>query len=140
MASKGYDSDLAAKIGQLCYDMQDHCQAGRYWLLSNAQGQPVDEAIALFLKYSASEPSSIDGNLPRTLLLSDLQDYPHVVRLRLDRLGLEEAVLHAARSVSAAGQAGSNNNLLAAGCFLMAISLAAVFLIGLGTIVHWLFF
>ena len=32
--TKGYDAELLARIGRLCFDMHDLFQAGRYWLLS----------------------------------------------------------------------------------------------------------
>ena len=140
LVNKGYDAELAARIGWLSYDMRDLYQAGRYWLLADAEGGQVDEAIDLFLKRSGSEPRVIVGQLPRTLRLSNLDDYPEPVRRRLRRLGLEEAMVLAARSDPGASRASWSDRATTIGCLAAALGLLAILLIGLGTLVHWLFF
>ncbi|MCP4594313.1 MAG: hypothetical protein GY842_26590 [bacterium] len=139
LVSKGYDAELVAKIAQLSYDMHDVHQAGRYWLVSEAEGEHVDEAIALFVKRSGSVPSLVVNQLPRVLRLPSFQDYPEAVRRRISSLGLEGLICMDARKREGADSGVWGDRLMLVGCLTVTVLLVVVFLIGLGTIIRWLF-
>ncbi len=138
MATQGYDADLAARIGQISYDMRDLHQAGRYWLLSTAEGQHVDEAIDHFLNYCGDEPSCIVGALPRMLRLPNMDDYPDVVRRRLRRFRLEDAIALQARQNAPPPAISMARRAMGMGCCLTLIASAIVFIAGLHAILNWL--
>ena len=139
LSNQGYNADVLARIGRISYDMHDLFQAGRYWLLSSAEGDDVEDAVAQFVRNSGDEPRSIVSQLPRAARLPRLEDYPGVVQDRLRRLGLAEAVPTPARKGSSGSPDKWKERAEITGCLLVVLVLGSVFLIGLGTVVHWLF-
>ncbi len=139
MTSQGYDADIAARIGQISYDMRDHCHAGRYWLFSNALGPHVDEAIDLFRKDAAADPATCAISLPRHLLVRDPQNYPQVVRQRLVALGLEAAVTKVASFDCKAVNANREDRIMLSVVLTIILVVAVIFLVGINTILNWLF-
>ncbi|MBU0640966.1 MAG: hypothetical protein KKB50_19050 [Planctomycetes bacterium] len=97
LSTKGYDADVLERIGQLCNDMHDPHEAGRFWLVSCAGGERVERAIALFCKQGGSDPKSVVAQLPRFCRQPSLDLYPAPARERLRRLGLAEALTATAR-------------------------------------------
>jgi len=90
--SKGYDPDLLAQLGELCFKMHDPAAAGKYWLASSAQGDKVDKAIEAFVSRCGGIPEHTAAQLPRFIRLQSSGDYPASVRGRLERVGLLEAI------------------------------------------------
>lgn len=95
--SKGYDPELLAQLGELCFEMHDLAAAGKYWLASSASGVEVDAAIELFVRRCGGIPEHTAAQLPRFIRLKSLNDYPASVRERLERVGLLEAIQVRAR-------------------------------------------
>jgi hypothetical protein len=139
LAAKGYNPEVLTRIGRLCHDMHDVYQAGRYWLTSTAEGDQVEEAISWFMKRSGTDPAGIASRLPRMVRLESMDDYPEAVQERLRRLGLEEAIAVAARAAGKPAKTPWGERAAIAGCLLVVVLAVAVFLIGLGTIVSWMF-
>ena len=94
--TKGYGADVLAQIGQICHDMHDPQEAGRFWLTSSASGEHVDRAVALFCKHAGRDPDAIVGQLPYFCRLESIHAYPPVVQERLRAHGLADALERAA--------------------------------------------
>lgn len=90
--SKGYDPELLAQLGELCFKMHDLAAAGKYWLASSASGEEVDAAIKLFVRRCGGIPEHTAAQLPRFIRLKSSGGYPASVRERLERVGLLEAI------------------------------------------------
>ncbi len=137
LSTRGYDPDVMARIGRISHDMHDMFQAGRFWLLSSAEGDAVDENVARFVRHAGSEPRAVVSQLPRAARLSRLEDYPAVVQERLRRHGLDEAIVIAARAAAQGGRTSWGERALLIGCLATVVLVVIVFLIGAGTIVSW---
>jgi hypothetical protein len=138
LSTEGYKPDVMARIGQISYDMHDMFQAGRFWLLSSAAGDGVDDAVARFIHDAGSESRAIVGQLPRVARLCSLEDYPDLVQERLRRFGLDEAIVIAGRAAAKGDSKTWGDRAIITGCLITVVLLAAVFLIGVGTVVSWL--
>lgn len=137
LSTEGYDPQVMARIGQISCDMHDMFQAGRFWLLSSAAGDVVEDAVARFIRDAGSEPRAIVGQLPRVARLCSLDDYPDVVQERLRRFGLDEAIVFAGRAAAKGGSRTWGDRAIITGCLITAVLLAVIFLIGVGAIVSW---
>lgn len=93
LATKGYDSAILEKLGQISWDMHDKYNAGCFWFTSDTEGEEVDEAISMFLNHAGSDAQQVVGNLPNFVRVRKLEDYPVVVQESLKQHGLEEAFL-----------------------------------------------
>ena len=93
LQTKGYDAELLTKAGRIALEMHDKYNAGRLWLTSNAEGEDVEEAMAVFLKHAGTDPVQVLCQLPRVARRAPLDSYPPVVQDRLRRFGLDGALL-----------------------------------------------
>lgn len=93
LSTAGYDPELLAKLGEIASAMHDAFNAGRFWLTATAEGAHVDAAIAVFMAHAGSDPKQVAAELHRATRLSTLDSYPPVVQARLQRLGLDMAVV-----------------------------------------------
>ena len=141
--TKGYDADVLARIGQICHDMHDPQEAGRFWLMSSASGEHVDRAVALFCKQAGKDPNAIVGQLTRFCRLESIQAYPRVVQERLRAHGLADALERAAvRESKLRRQARSTSWGDRIGVALAFMALAFFltgFVVGVQRLLTWLF-
>ena len=93
LATLGYEPERIARLAQICFDMHDLFQAGRLWLVSNAAGPHVEQAIEVFLQRCGNRPAVAASHLPRFCRQHELASYPSDVQARLKARGLESAVL-----------------------------------------------
>ena len=139
LSTNGYDPDLLARLGQISHDMRDVHQAGRFWLTSTAQGEEVEQAVAVFLRRAGTDPASIVAQLPPTVRQPALDVFPELVRDRLRRHRLEKAIIVAARRTTCPGQSTWGGRIATVGCLLVALSLLVIFVAGLVQGISWLF-
>jgi hypothetical protein len=139
LSTGGYDADVMAKIGRISHDMRDLFQAGRFWLLSLAEGSEVEEAVANFVEQAGSEPRAIVGQLPRVSRLPDLDDYPHVVQERLRRFGLDKEIVRAGRAAQEGKSFNLRDGAIISGCLVVVLCILGVFVVGVIQIGSWLF-
>lgn len=92
LATKGYDPELLIFLGQICYDMHDAYEAGRYWLASTAEGEHVEQAIETFIRHKGGQPGGIAAALPSFVKWAPRESYPPVVQERLRRAGIDKAI------------------------------------------------
>ena len=141
--TKGYGADVLAQIGQICHDMHDPQEAGRFWLTSSASGEHVDRAVALFCKQAGKDPDAIVGQLPRFCRLESIQAYPPVVQERLRAHGLADALERAAvRESKLRRQARSTSwgDRIAVALAFMALAFFVTgVVVGVQRLVTWLF-
>jgi hypothetical protein len=90
IGSTGYDRDVVELLGDVCYRMGDHPNAGRYWFFTPADSSQKQSAIETFVRRCGGAPRMVYSNLPRTLRDRRPTQYPPEVRHRLD--SLREAV------------------------------------------------
>ncbi len=93
VSQKGYDSELVARLGQICFAMHDHFLAGRYWLVSREDGPDVDRAVAEFLRRCKDDPKHRVAQLPAFCRVRGFEEYPAFIQARLQALGIEMAIL-----------------------------------------------
>jgi len=91
--SKGYNPELLARLGRISHDMHDLFGAGKYWLLSSAEGEFVDAAIREFARRCGENRDQMVSQLPKTVRLHAIDDYPTHVRARLRHWQLESSIL-----------------------------------------------
>lgn len=139
LSTTGYDADVLARIGRISYDMHDLFQAGRYWLLSSAEGDVVEQTITTFAKHAGSAPRAVVGQLPRTTRLANLEGYPEPVQERLRRLGLDEAIVRAGRREEANTRMNWRDGVFISGCLIVVAFMIVSFAVGLVQIGSWIF-
>lgn len=117
--------------------MHDPYEAGRYWLASRAQGAEVDKAVNDFFRRAGVAPRQIVAQLPRAVRLRSLDGYPEAARLRIERLGLADAITRGSTQAPAARLSWSD---VPRGVVFLLIILAglACFAVGLVQIGRWL--
>lgn len=93
LSSKGYNEKLLTWAGQISFDMHDPYQAERYWLVTGAVGEHVEQAIATFARGCGGDPDQMASQLPRSMRLKSLSDYTVDTQRRLESLGLQDKVL-----------------------------------------------
>lgn len=137
----GYDPDLLARLGRIAADMHDPATAGRFWLTSNLTGEEAENAIRHFIHRCGEDPFEIAFRLPRVARLSKIDEYPSLVRERLEKHGLIEKVIWAGRQ----REGLKNTAPWTLGAIIMAVIAivallvgSAVFVVGLYTIGKWL--
>lgn len=136
--SKGYDPAMLERLGQLCYEMRDLAQAGRYWLASSAEGEHVEQAVAAFVRRSGTERAFIAAQLPRAVLETTPDSLPPVALERVRRLGLEALIGKPARGRGSCETTRGDLVCVTIGVLVAAL-VGLAFVVGLGTIVRWLF-
>lgn len=88
--SGSYLAEVLALLGAVCQRMGDVPEAGRFWLLSDAEGEEVERAVALFVSlHEQGGPRRLVAQLPRRTRLASLEAYPEAARRRILALGLE---------------------------------------------------
>jgi len=92
LTTTGYDPDVLALAGRISNEMHDEYDAGRMWLLSNATGPEVDQAIETFMTHVGKHANHIASQLPRSVRLSAIEQYPDIVRSRIDHHGLRDSI------------------------------------------------
>lgn len=92
LTTNGYDPELLKEIGQISYDMYDAFDAGRMWLLSTAEGKQVDDAIEKFIKHSGPKICRCVNQLPNSIRLTTIDQYPATVQDRIKSLKLEQFI------------------------------------------------
>lgn len=85
-----YLPEALALLGAVCHRMGDLPEAGRFWLLSDAEGEEVERAVALFASmHQRGGPRQLVAQLPRRTRLASLDAYPEAARRRILARGLE---------------------------------------------------
>jgi hypothetical protein len=132
VASTPYRPEVLALLGEVCHQMGDVPEAGRFWLLSEVEGEHVERAVRVFAELHRSDARQLAAQLPRRTRQSSMGAYPPIVRGRIEALGMAEPI--AARAYDAPEQAqapGRNTSPVQWGCLLAFIALAIVVAYGL---------
>ena len=80
------DQRVIGMLGQVHWDMGDRAAAGRYWFLSDREGDEVEEAINAFRAVHSRSLHALIDDLP---YLSPLSEWPVAARRRLQALDKE---------------------------------------------------
>ena len=141
VGAKGYDPELMARIGQLCFDMHDPFNAGRMWIVSAAQGEHVERAIDAFMSVSGRDCRQAAFMILSAARLPAISDYPIGVQGRLRNRGLDVAIVNACRCKKAAAPNQRTFVKRIAGVVFVAVLLAFVgsCIVGVKTIFSWAF-
>lgn len=92
LSTNGYDPAILVRLGDLSHRMQDLREAGRYWLLSSAEGEHVEQAVTLHCASCGNNAHQIICGLPRVCLLDATEDYPDAARRRIAQRGLADEI------------------------------------------------
>jgi hypothetical protein len=128
LSSQAYKPDLLSRIARLSMELKESSQAGRYWLLSDASGPEVDQAIEAFADSCRRSPRLMASELPRFARDWDVEAYPEAVRARIDRYGLREELARRAPGKRAPSKAGMTALALAGLVALLLLGAALVLL------------
>ena len=145
LARWGHDAEVLALLGRVVLEMKDEPQAGRWWLLSSAEGPDVERAVDASIadwrgarrRYLSQLPHRVRKGLPKEL--------PAPARARLQRLGIDPVRLElpsppakpVARLERTYGDAVQDTGCVA-GCIMLVIAIVTVFVVGLVTVVRWI--
>jgi hypothetical protein len=133
VASGEYRPDVLARVGNLCLTMGDPVEAGRWYLLSSAEGTDVEHAVRRFVDTCGGNPAQALATLPHFRRRSDFAQYAGAPRARIEQFGLSAPLEVEARLRNPpGGPARLRQKLAFVGC--MAAILAFVLVIGVGTI------
>ncbi|MAY73446.1 MAG: hypothetical protein CMJ31_01745 [Phycisphaerae bacterium] len=134
LTSTGYDPVLCGRLGDLCRDMKDPIEAGRWYLVSDRP----DNEVAHYIEGFAARHGELVGNmlaaLPARCRLANVELYPEPVRSRLQRLGAEGPIRAAGKRREPETTA---SRVTRKGCAAIALILpAGLMLLGLISIVR----
>jgi len=93
IASKGYDAELIRRLGQISFDMHDHFEAGRCWLMTPGKESHINAAIEEFVRRCNRDPSQIASQIPQWMRMRVFAEYPEEVQARLKSYGLESSII-----------------------------------------------
>jgi hypothetical protein len=139
VASGPYLPEALALLGRVCHQMGDWPEAGRAWLLSDAEGEEVERAVALFVSLHGEEPRRLVAQLPRRTRLASPEAYPPAARRRIDALGLEAALTQhawAPRAARGTKAPGAKPTAIVWGCFVGLALVVGLCLYGLVSLVR----
>jgi hypothetical protein len=132
VASTPYQPEVLALLGEVCHQMGDVPEAGRFWLLSEAEGEHVERAVRVFTAMHRGVARQLAAQLPRRTRLSSLGAYPPIARRRIEALGLAEPLAARAYDASAPARAQARKaSPVQWGCLVAFIALAIVVAYGL---------
>jgi hypothetical protein len=131
IASAGYTPEILTRAAEISMQMRDPVQAGRYWLLTPAEGVPVEGAIEVFALACHHNPQQMASELPRFKLRHKVASYPEVVQSRLKRFGIDHVFEQQDPDLVVGQPAGWRQKAKALGCLLLVLALpvALVFVI-----------
>lgn len=140
--SHATDVRILESYGRLLDQLGDRVEAGKYLFLSGVRGPGVDETIEVFLsRHGNGARGDLIAQFPRGVRRAGLGELPPVVESEVEALDLPE---HGGGAVSAGAEwevhepsARQTFGLL--GCALVAVVLVATTIVGLVTIVRWIF-
>lgn len=92
LQSKGYAPEILARLGEVSHEMKDTYAAGRAWLLSTAEGEHVEAVIETFVKHAGADAEQVTSALYRCAWPKDITACDAIVRERVERFGLTEAI------------------------------------------------
>ena len=142
LIGEGYDPALCGEIGDLCREMFDPTEAGRWYFVSDRPPTDVELEVGAFVAKHGGRPESILKQLPSKAKLGDMDDYPEAARERFRSIGCAWAPGDSHRTVAGldADPWWTSPRLLAVrlGCAAAALAVIALLLIGLWTVLVWL--
>lgn len=139
MNSKGYNAEMMARLGRIAHDMRDPFAAGKYWIVSTAEGPEVEAAINVFLQRCNKDPRQAASQVPRYARLKLLASYPLFVQARLQSQNLSDEIIRKA----AQDQAGDtpmpwSARFFMIGCMTSMVIGAVIFGVGLYQLTQWM--
>lgn len=120
----GYDPGVCRELAEICLDMRDPIEAGRWvYLCEDASDWPSEaarEAMAAFIDNCRNDPAIIASRLPRFVKTTQSEALPQPVQARLEAIGLprpaEATTVHASGRV--VGRLGTLGCLTVLGLFV----------------------
>jgi hypothetical protein len=137
VVSADYEPDVLARLGDVCRAMGDPVEAGRWYLLSSADGPEVDEAVGRFVAACRGVPSHVAAALPHFRRRWDVGIYAGSARARVDRYGLV-ACFHGEAQRRNPRDARRAGRLAALGCIAGVLAFGGVIVAGVVTILRLL--
>jgi len=133
-----YDPELAARIGRIALDLGDRWEAGRWYLLSAAVGDEVEQCVELFVRGAGNKPEAVVLHLPHALCAHDVDDYAPAARGRIDRYGLRDVFRELTAGTSDSLRSKLRDGVVASGCLLVLLALFTALVVGFVAIIRWL--
>ncbi len=135
IGSRGYSPLLYERYGQLLLGLAEDYEAGRYLFLSSQRHDEYRGAIDLYLSRARKiPPKAVASGFPQGARLGNVSAYPEPLRTELRKLG----VTYVQRHRRAPAPRAKTNALTSAGCFLIALALILLSVVGLLSTISWL--
>jgi hypothetical protein len=132
VVSTPYRAEVLSLLAEVCHQMGDVPEAGRFWLLSDAEGEHVERAVRVFTELHRGNARQLAAQLPRRTRLASLEAYPPSAQRRIQALGLAVPLTERAyRSPEQARAQGRRGSPVGWGCLLVFIVLAILGVYGL---------
>jgi hypothetical protein len=135
LTSHGYDPHLCGRIGDICRDMRDPVEAGRWYLVSDYADDQIEKEVHAFVLRHGHRIEQMMTALPSACRLDDIDSYPDVPRDRLTRLRANESIAKAAaRKAHRAKMRQSNANDEPHTAWVVAVLLTVLIVLGVGMV------
>ncbi|MBN1209678.1 MAG: hypothetical protein JXB05_32820 [Myxococcaceae bacterium] len=132
VVSSPYRAETLSLLGEVCHRMGDLPEAGRFWLLSDAEGEHVERAVRIFTEVHRGTPQQLVAQLPRRTRLASLDAYPPSAQRRIQALGLAAPLAERACVPPGEQQVTVSKSSPAFwGCLLAIFALVAIMVYGL---------
>jgi hypothetical protein len=94
ISQAGYDCYLFERYARLLDRLGDKVEAGRFFFLSGKRSPESEEAISIYLgRHTRNGLKGLLGTFPRAARLKRLEQYPDVVRQKLEELDASDEAL-----------------------------------------------
>lgn len=142
LVGEGYEPALCGEIGDLCREMFDPTEAGRWYFVSDRPSDEVAIEVGAFIARHGGRSESVLRQIPSKAKLDNMDEYPEAARERFRSIGCVWTAGDSHRKVAEpdADPWQSSPKLIAIrlGCTVAALAVVALLLIGLRTVLLWL--
>jgi len=133
-----FDQDTLDTLGDICAQMGDPVEAGRYWLASSRDGEEVRLAVERFAALHRHDPDRILRAFPRHVALVAPENLPAPAADRIVSLGLEDPWRRRRERRLAARRTPVIDRVAPLGCVLAAIVALGLMILGAITAAGWI--
>jgi hypothetical protein len=141
LSTSDFDPEVLAMLGDVCALMGDPIEAGRYWLMSNREGEDVRTGVEMFVSSSRHDAGRIVRALPHAAVMIPPPQLAGPALDRIEELQLWDALQERRErgGVSEESRAPSRlDRLVPMGCVLFVGLVVILAVVGAVAVVRWI--